>query len=195
MKSRHLLLAGAVALALAACGKSEAPAETTAPAATPAATEAPAPAPAETAPAAPAAAPAATTGSKPATVADCATTLESNDMMQYNADSITVPASCTQFTINLKHVGKLAANVMGHNVVIAKEADMAGIAADGAADTVNHVKAGDARAIAFTPLIGGGATTRTTFPGKKLVAGTDYSFFCSFPGHSALMKGKLIVTR
>ena len=47
MKSRHLLLAGAVALALAACGKSEAPADTAAPAATPAAAEAPAAAPAE----------------------------------------------------------------------------------------------------------------------------------------------------
>ena len=122
MKSRHLLLAGAVALALAACGKSEAPTDTTAPAAAPAAAEAPAAAPAE-APPAPAAAPAAAS-SKPAVVADCATTVEANDMMQYNADSITVPASCTQFTINLKHTGKLAANVMGHNVVIAKEADM-----------------------------------------------------------------------
>ena len=34
-----------------------------------------------------------------------------------------------------------------------------------------------------------------TFPGKKLTAGGDYSFFCSFPGHSTLMKGKLVVTK
>ena len=193
MKSRHLLLAGAVALALAACGKSEAPAETTAPAATPAATEAPAPAPAETAPAAPAAAPAATTGSKPATVADCATPLESNDMMQYNADSITVPASCTQFTINLKHTGKLAANVMGHNVVIAKEADMAGIAADGAADPATHVKAGDTRAIAHSKVIGGGESTSVSFDVAKIKDGGPFKFFCSFPGHLALMQGSIQV--
>ena len=193
MKSRHLLLAGAVALALAACGKSEAPAETTAPAATPAATEAPAPAPAETAPAAPAAAPAATTGSKPATVADCATTLESNDMMQYNADSITVPASCTQFTINLKHTGKLAANVMGHNVVIAKEADMAGIAADGMAVAPEHIKDGDARVVAHTKMIGGGETASVSFDVAKIKDGGPYKFFCSFPGHLALMQGSLQV--
>ena len=193
MKSRHLLLAGAVALALAACGKSEAPAETTAPAATPAATEAPAPAPAETAPAAPAAAPAATTGSKPATVADCATTLESNDMMQYNADSITVPASCTQFTINLKHVGKLAANVMGHNVVIAKEADMAGIAADGTSDPATHVKAGDTRVIAHSKVIGGGEATSVSFDVAKIKDGGPFKFFCSFPGHLALMQGSIQV--
>ena len=77
--------------------------------------------PAATAPAPAEAAPAATTGSKPAVVADCATTIEGNDAMQYNADSITIPASCSQFTVNLKHVGKLAVNVMGHNFVVAKE--------------------------------------------------------------------------
>lgn len=191
MKSRHLLLAGAVALALAACGKSEAPADTTAPAAAPAAAEAPAAAPAE-APPAPAAAPAAAS-SKPAVVADCATTVEANDMMQYNADSITVPASCTQFTINLKHTGKLAANVMGHNVVIAKEADMAGIAADGAADPATHVKAGDTRAIAHSKVIGGGESTSVSFDVAKIKDGGPFKFFCSFPGHLALMQGSIQV--
>lgn len=191
MKSRHLLLAGAVALALAACGKSEAPADAAAPAAAPAAAEAPAAAPAEAAPA-PAAAPAAAS-SKPAVVADCATTVESNDMMQYNADSITVPASCTQFTINLKHVGKLAANVMGHNVVIAKEADMAGIAADGASDPATHVKAGDTRAIAHSKVIGGGESTSVSFDVAKIKDGGPFKFFCSFPGHLALMQGSIQV--
>ena len=191
MKSRHLLLAGAVALALAACGKSEAPADTAAPAAAPAAAEAPAAAPAEAAPA-PAAAPAAAS-SKPAVVADCATTVEGNDMMQYNADSITVPASCTQFTINLKHTGKLAANVMGHNVVIAKEADMAGIAADGAADPATHVKAGDTRAIAHSKVIGGGESTSVSFDVAKIKDGGPFKFFCSFPGHLALMQGSIQV--
>ena len=191
MKSRHLLLAGAVALALAACGKSEAPTDTTAPAAAPAAAEAPAAAPAEAAPA-PAAAPAAAS-SKPAVVADCATTVEANDMMQYNADSITVPASCTQFTINLKHTGKLAANVMGHNVVIAKEADMAGIAADGASDPATHVKAGDTRAIAHSKVIGGGESTSVSFDVAKIKDGGPFKFFCSFPGHLALMQGSIQV--
>ena len=191
MKSRHLLLAGAVALALAACGTSEAPADAAAPAAAPAAAEAPAAAPAEAAPA-PAAAPAAAS-SKPAVVADCATTVESNDMMQYNADSITVPASCTQFTINLKHVGKLAANVMGHNVVIAKEADMAGIAADGASDPATHVKAGDTRAIAHSKVIGGGESTSVSFDVAKIKDGGPFKFFCSFPGHLALMQGSIQV--
>jgi azurin len=29
------------------------------------------------------------------------------------------------------------------------------------------------------------------FPTSALTKGGDYTFFCSFPGHAALMKGKL----
>ncbi len=189
MKSRHILLAGAVALALSACGNSSAPADSAAPADAAPAAEAPAAAPVEAAPAE--AAPAAAS-TKPAVVENCATTIESNDAMQYNADSITVPASCTQFTINLKHVGTMAANVMGHNVVIAKEADMAGIAADGASNAAEHVKEGDARSIAHTKVIGGGESASVTFDVAKIKDG-GHKFFCSFPGHLALMQGSIQV--
>ena len=39
------------------------------------------------------------------------------------------------------------------------------------------------------------STTKATFAGNMLKAGGDYTFFCSFPGHAALMKGKLVVTK
>ena len=193
MKSRHILTASVLAIALAACGNSpapEAPAADAAPVEPAAATE---PAPVEAAPAPAEAAPAATTGSKPAVVADCATTIEGNDAMQYNADSITIPASCTQFTINLKHAGAMAVNVMGHNVVVAKEADMAGIAADGMAVAPEHVKPDDARIIAHTKMLGGGETASVTFDVAKVKDGGPFKFFCSFPGHMALMQGSLQV--
>lgn len=191
MKSRHILLASAIALALSACGNSSTPAETTAPAADTAAPAETTATPAETAPTE--AAPAAAASTKPAVVENCATNIEANDAMQYNADSITVPASCTQFIINLKHAGTLAANVMGHNVVVSKEADMAGIAADGAADPATHVKAGDTRAIAHTKIIGGGESTSMTFDVAKIKDGGPFKFFCSFPGHLALMQGSIQV--
>ena len=54
---------------------------------------------------------------------------------------------------------------------------------------------GDKRVLAATKLVGGGGKTSTTLSGKRLVAGGDYVFFCSFPGHSGIMKGKLVVTR
>ena len=192
MQFSRSLLASALVLALAACGEAPAP-------------EAPAPAPAavpaEAAPEAapiveeqPAeAAPAAAASAKPAVVADCATTIEGNDAMQYNADSITIPASCSQFTVNLKHVGKLAVNVMGHNFVVAKEADMAGINADGMAVAPEHLKDGDARVVAHTKMIGGGESASVTFDVAKIKDGGPYKFFCSFPGHLALMQGNLQV--
>ncbi|MBV2209160.1 MAG: azurin [Thermomonas sp.] len=191
MISRQILLAGAIALALSACGNSSAPAEAPAADAAPAAEAPAAEAPAEAAPAE--AAPAAAASTKPAVVENCATTIEANDAMQYNADSITVPASCTQFTINLKHTGTMAATVMGHNVVIAKAADAAGIAADGASNPTDHVKEADTRSIAHTKIIGGGESTSVTFDVSKIKDGGPYEFFCSFPGHLALMKGSIQV--
>jgi azurin len=190
MKSRHVLAASALALALSACGQSPAPTAEP-PVAAPATEEAAAPAPVEAAPVAPA--PVAATGSKPATVADCATTIEGNDAMQYDADSITIPASCTQFTSTLKHAGAMAVNVMGHNVVVAKEADMAGIAADGMSLTPEHVKPDDARIIAHTRMVGGGESASVTFDVAKVKDGGPFKFFCSFPGHLALMQGNLVV--
>ena len=193
MKSRHILTASVLAIALAACGNSpapEAPAADAAPVEPAATTE---PAPVEAAPAPAEAAPAATTGSKPAVVADCATTIEGNDAMQYNADSITIPASCSQFTVNLKHVGKLAVNVMGHNFVVAKEADMAGINADGMAVAPEHVKPDDARVIAHTRMIGGGESASVTFDVARIKDTSPLKFFCSFPGHLSLMQGSLAV--
>ena len=192
MQFSRSLLASALVLALAACGEAPAP-------------EAPAPAPAavpaEAAPEAapiveeqPAeAAPAAAASAKPAVVADCATTIESNDAMQYNADSITIPASCSQFTIELKHVGSLAANVMGHNVVVAKAADVSGIAADGMSAAPSFIKPDDARVIAHTDMIGGGGSTKVTFDVAKLKDAGDVAFFCSFPGHAGMMRGAINV--
>ena len=192
MQFSRSLLASALVLALAACGEAPAP-------------EAPAPAPAavpaEAAPEAapiveeqPAeAAPAAAASAKPAVVADCATTIEGNDAMQYNADSITIPASCSQFTIELKHVGSLAANVMGHNVVVAKAADVSGIAADGMSAAPSFIKPDDARVIAHTEMIGGGGSTKVTFDVAKVKDAGDVAFFCSFPGHAGMMRGAINV--
>ena len=49
--------------------------------------------------------------------ADCSVEISSNDAMQFDKTSISVPASCKQFTVKLKHSGKLAKNIMGHNWV------------------------------------------------------------------------------
>ena len=133
-------------------------------------------------------------GTPAAMAATCSVDVEGNDMMKFNVANIDVSKSCKDFTINLKHTGQLPKVAMGHNVVIAATADIKGIDADGikAGAAADYVKAGDSRVIAHSKLIGGGESTSVTFPVAKLGAGPN-SFLCSFPGHSALMKGTITV--
>ena len=133
----------------------------------------------------------------PAMAADCAVTVDSTDAMQFTTKSLTVPASCKEFKVTLKHTGQLPKTVMGHNFVLGKTADISGINADGmkAGADANYVKAGDPRVIAASKLIGGGESTTVTIPVAKLKAGEDYTYFCSFPGHAALMKGTLTLAK
>ena len=197
MNSRITFLATACTLVLAACGnKPPSSTETSAYPPAPAAEPAPNAAPAAEPVATPAPAPAAAGSDKPAAVvANCATVIEGNDAMQYNVGSITIPASCAEFKITLNHPGKMPAAAMGHNVVITTMADMQAVAADGmgAGASADYVKPGDTRVIAHSKVIGGGESTSVSFATSKLKSGGPYEFFCSFPGHSAMMKGTIAV--
>ena len=201
MNTQIALLAAACALALAACGGQSPPAEempaaATEPVATEPAPAAPAPAPNTSVAAAPTPAMPAPASDKPAAVvADCATQVEGTDAMQYSVGSITIPASCKQFKITLKHSGQMPVAAMGHNVVIAKEADLQAVLADGMAAGIkaNYVKPDDARVIAHTTMVGGGQTTSVSFAVSKLQGDGPHVFFCSFPGHAAMMKGTITV--
>lgn len=132
-------------------------------------------------------------GASSAMASECAATIESNDAMQFNVKSMVVPQTCKSFSVTLKHVGKLPKAAMGHNWVLTKSADLMATAKDGiAAGVPNHyLKPQDTRVIASTPLIGGGESSTIEFAVDKLSANENYSFFCSFPGHSSLMKGTL----
>ena len=131
-------------------------------------------------------------GAPAAMAATCSADIEGNDAMKFNVANIDVSRSCKDFTINLKHTGKLPKAAMGHNVVIAATSDIKGVDADGikAGAAKDYIKPGDTRVIAHSPLVGGGESTKVTFAVSKLGAG-PYSFFCSFPGHSTLMKGTI----
>ncbi len=124
---------------------------------------------------------------------ECSFTLNSNDAMQFDQKSIAVNSTCKEFTLNLVHTGKLPKNVMGHNWVLSKTDDVKAIASEGMGAGLDnqYLKPDDERVIAFTPMIGGGETTSVTFPVSKLAADGSYTFFCSFPGHVAIMQGSL----
>ncbi|AYC31237.1 azurin [Pseudomonas cavernae] len=123
--------------------------------------------------------------------AECAVTVNSTDQMSYDTQAIQVSKSCKTFTVNLTHDGKLPKNVMGHNWVLSKAADMQAVATDGMAAGLDnsYLKSGDARVIAHTKVIGGGEKDSVSFDVAKLSVGEQYMFFCSFPGHVAMMKG------
>jgi len=131
----------------------------------------------------------------PAMAAQCDVTIEGNDAMQFNTKEIVVDKSCDEFTINLVHTGKLPKAAMGHNVVVTKAADKQAVANDAtsAGPTNDYLKPNDDRVIAHTKLLGGGEKDSVTFKTAALEAGGDYDFFCSFPGHWAIMSGKVVV--
>jgi azurin len=122
----------------------------------------------------------------------CKVEISGNDLMQYDRKELAVPATCREITVTLHHAGKQPREAMGHDWVLVKTADLAAVdqagLAAGLAD--NYVRPGDQRVLAHTRVIGGGETTSVTFPASILRKGGDYSYLCTFPGHSALMHGK-----
>jgi azurin len=121
----------------------------------------------------------------------CKVDIGSTDQMTFDKKELSVAADCTSVELTLKHTGKMPAAAMGHNWVLTKTAEMQAVANDGLSAGIanDHIKKGDTRVIAHTKIIGGGQTTSVTFPTSALKKGEAYTFFCSFPGHVALMKG------
>ncbi len=124
----------------------------------------------------------------------CELAIDSTDQMTFSTKELKVAGDCTEVKLTLTHSGKLAKAAMGHNWVLTKTADYQGVATDGlkAGAAADYLQADDARIIAHTKLIGGGESDSVTFPASALEKGGDYTFFCSFPGHWAIMKGVLV---
>ena len=191
-------LISAAALALSACGDQGKPAEpaaSTPPAAAsaePSASQSSEVPPSET-PASPASTAASDTAATTAAGA-CEAVVESDDQMNFNTKELVIDkTNCKEFKVTLKHTGKMPKSAMGHNIVISKAEDTKGVLADGASAGVDaaYVKAGDARVVAHTALIGGGEETSVTIDTSKFADGGKYEFYCSFPAHSSQMLGNV----
>lgn len=123
----------------------------------------------------------------------CAVTIVGNDQMKFDQGTIRLAPDCTEVSLTLRHSGKLAATVMGHNWVLTRTADFQAVANAGLRAKIedSYLPKDDPRVIAHTQVIGGGQSTTIRFPTGKLDKGGAYTFFCSFPGHWAMMKGTL----
>lgn len=126
----------------------------------------------------------------------CELSIDGNDAIQYSATELSVSKDCAEVTLTLNHVGNLPKSAMGHNWVLTETSDAQPVVSDGinAGLANNYIKPDDSRVITHTEVIGGGESTSITFSTADLEAGGDYTFFCSFPGHFAIMKGKFIVS-
>ena len=126
---------------------------------------------------------------------DCATGIESDDALRFSSEKIEIPSACKNFTVTLKHTGRLPKLAMGHNWVLAKLSDLDGVARTGMLAGADHsyVDPKDTRVLAYTGVVGGGESTSVTFDTAKLIPGERYGFVCTFAGHSPLMRGVIIL--
>jgi azurin len=124
----------------------------------------------------------------------CKIAIEGNDLMQFSANEIAVPASCTEVEVTLRHSGKLPAKVMGHDWVLARDSDVSAIVNAGLAVGAirGYLPESDERIIAATHLVGGGESATAKFSTAALVQGARYVFFCTTPGHSTVMHGSFL---
>lgn len=117
--------------------------------------------------------------------------VNSNDAMKFDVSEIKVKAG-EEIKLTLNHTGKLGKDVMGHNfVVLAQGTDVQAFANSAIQAKANdYIPEGNDSVLAHTKVIGGGESDTITFTLKE--KGT-YEFICSFPGHSFMMKGVIIV--
>lgn len=131
----------------------------------------------------------------PVVAKTCELSITGNDQLQFNKSELVIGAECEQVTVTLEHVGKLPVEQMGHNWALAETEHWRDLAqaGQGAGLENDYLPQDDDRLIVQTGLVGGGKSTSVTFDVSKLEKGGDYTYFCSFPGHWAVMNGKLIV--
>ena len=124
---------------------------------------------------------------------DCNVQIIGSDMMKYDLQEINISSKCVSFEINLKHGGKLPVSAMGHNIVITEEANFMMVAQlikmeNGIEN--GYLPASD-KILFRSDMIGGGESTTLTVDPSKLDSTKNFVYFCSFPGHWAIMKGKI----
>ena len=118
-------------------------------------------------------------------------TINAGDDMKYDLSEIKVKEGQT-VKLTLVHTGKLPKEAMGHNWALLSQGT---IISDFSAKAMqakdsDYIPAGATEVIVHTKLIGGGQSDTVEFqaPAKGV-----YEFICTFPGHSALMKGTFYV--
>jgi azurin len=120
--------------------------------------------------------------------------LTGNDMMKFNLATIeATPGEALR--VELKNIGKMPKQAMAHNFILVQpmpdtELNAIGIAASMAAP--KYLPKDMSKVIAHTTkMLGPGESETIDF--KAPTEPGEYPYICTFPGHFATMRGKLIV--
>lgn len=122
--------------------------------------------------------------------------IASDDQMRFDIDEFTVHAG-QPVRLTLEHTGEMGVEQMGHNVVIlnADEDPVAfgsEVGQQGGKLENNHLpESMRDRVIAYTRVIGGGESDTIEFNAPEQAG--EYPFVCTFPGHSAVMRGVMVI--
>ena len=128
--------------------------------------------------------------STPAATVSNTVEITGNDQMKYSVTEIRVKAG-EQVTLTFKNVGTMPKESMGHNfVLLGGGTDVEAFAMKAMVAKDSDYIPADLKSsiMANTKLLGPGESDTITF---TVPAGT-YEFICTFPGHYASMRGKLI---
>ncbi len=122
--------------------------------------------------------------------------ISAGDNMVYDLEEFTVsPGQTVRLTFS--HTGNLAAQAMGHNVVILNNPELNPVAfgrkasGDGTVENDYLPEGVRGDVLAATDLLGGGESDTITF--KAPEKSGKYPFLCSFPRHAASMNGEMVV--
>lgn len=116
-----------------------------------------------------------------------------NDTMQYNVTEIRAKAG-EEIRIVFTNIGKMPKQAMSHNWVLLKPMDLSAFnawAMSAATKTPTYLPEDKSAILASTKMLGPGETDTIEFAAPSQAG--EYPFLCTFPGHFAIMKGKLIV--
>ena len=131
----------------------------------------------------------------PAPAADGATTiaLSADDTMKFNLAEIRAKPG-EKLRISLTNKGRMPKQAMAHNWVLLRpmsDGDFNAFGLKAAGSPPDYLPPDRPGVIAHTRLLGPGETD-TIELNAPATAG-EYPFLCTFPGHFAIMKGKVIV--
>ncbi len=120
-------------------------------------------------------------------------TLTANDSMKFSLSDIQA-APGERLRLVLHNVGRMPKHTMGHNWVLFQSMEASAfnrIGMEAARNAPDYLPADRSVILAKTKMLGPGESDTITFTVPEETG--DYPFACTFPGHFALMRGKVTV--